>query len=122
MRGRPSSSVPPAAARRLRSHATPEETKLWHLLRDRFRPLGHHFRRQVPIDAFIVDFACLKASLVIEVDGGGHAREDLSEADRLRDARLRELGFDGLRFWNFEVTGETEAVLDRIAHALGERP
>ena len=122
MRGRPSSSVPLSSARSLRARPTPEEARLWFLLRERFRPLGHHFRRQVPIDAFVVDFACLKASVVIEIDGGGHSRDDVAAADRRRDARLRELGFEVLRFWNVEVTRETEAVLDRIAHALGERP
>ncbi|MCE1235269.1 MAG: DUF559 domain-containing protein [Hyphomicrobiales bacterium] len=48
---------------------------------------------------------------MIEIDDGGHAR----------DARLTELGFEVLRFWNAEVDRETEAVLDRIAFALGER-
>ncbi len=116
--GRPPSTVPVAVARGLRRRATEAERRLWRLLRDRFRPGGHHFRRQVPIDAFVVDFACLKARLVIEVDGGGHADPRAGEADGRRDARLGELGFTVLRFWNHEVDRETEAVLDRIAAEL----
>ncbi|MBV5263016.1 endonuclease domain-containing protein [Pinisolibacter aquiterrae] len=116
--GRPPSTVPVAVARGLRRRATEAERELWRLLRDRFRPGGHHFRRQVPIDAFVVDFACLKARLAIEVDGGGHATPHAATADLRRDARLRELGFTVLRFWNQEVDREIEAVLDKIAAAL----
>lgn len=116
--GRPTSSVPLATARALRRRLTPQEARLWNLLRERFRARGHHFRRQVPIDRFVVDFACLKSRLVIEVDGGGHTRIDRAEADRLRDARLSDLGFVVLRVWNAEIDLGAEAVLDRIAEVL----
>ncbi|MCE1235270.1 MAG: DUF559 domain-containing protein [Hyphomicrobiales bacterium] len=54
--GRPSASVPLAVARGLRRCATDQEKKLWRLLRERFRPMGHHLRWQVPIAEFVVDF------------------------------------------------------------------
>jgi len=44
-------------ARKLRSAMTRQEIKLWLHLRE-LRKLGFHFRRQVPIKGFIVDFAC----------------------------------------------------------------
>ena len=120
--GRPSSSLSTVVPRRLRRRLTPQEAKLWNLLRERFRGQGRHFRRQVPIERFVVDFACLRARLVIEIDGGGHGHEAQAEQDRLRDARLEELGFRVLRLWNIEVDRETEAVLDRIAALLGDEP
>ncbi len=116
--GRPPSTVSVAVARGLRRRATDAERLLWRLLRERFRPGGHHFRRQVPIEGYVVDFACLKARVAIELDGGGHAEPKAFEADALRDARLVELGFTVLRFWNHEIDRETEAVLDRIAAEL----
>ncbi|HET6621095.1 MAG TPA: endonuclease domain-containing protein [Dongiaceae bacterium] len=59
---------------------------------------GWRFRRQEPIDRYIVDFVCFEARLVLEVDGGQHFE---SEADKERDAHLRSQGFRVLRFWMF---------------------
>ena len=50
---------------------TPQEVKLWVHLRS-WKGRGFHFRRQVPLDDFIVDFACLKLWLIVEIDGGQH--------------------------------------------------
>ncbi|WP_449548615.1 DUF559 domain-containing protein [Lelliottia amnigena] len=55
--------------KQLRIEMTPEESRLWYLLRDR-RFFGYTFRRQTPIGAYIVDFACFKARLMVERDGG----------------------------------------------------
>jgi len=46
---------------------TPQEVKLWVHLRS-WRQRGFHFRRQSRRDGYIVDFACMKHRLVIEVD------------------------------------------------------
>lgn len=72
--------------------------------------MGLKFKRQKPIGAFIADFVCMAHRLVIEVDGGQHG----GASDQRRDAWFREHGFTVLRFWNDEVLGETEAVLERI--------
>jgi very-short-patch-repair endonuclease len=79
-------------ARALRTNQTDTERKQWRELRQ-FKPRGFHFRRQVPIDHFIVDFACYSARLVIEVDGGQHNFAEGVRADEQRDAHLRERGF-----------------------------
>jgi hypothetical protein len=76
---------------------------------------GFKFRRQAPVGPYIVDFVCLEARLVVEVDGGQHAG---SELDRVRDAWLEARGFRMLRFWDGEVLGQTHDVLERIWHAL----
>ncbi len=58
---------------------TDAERRLWWRLR--LQQLeGHRFRRRVPIGPYIVDFACLAARLVIEVDGGQHAAEPSHDA------------------------------------------
>ena len=56
-------------ARRLRRDMTDAERELWSRLRDR-QMRGLKFRRQMPIEGFVADFACVEARLVIEVDGG----------------------------------------------------
>jgi len=103
-------------ARALRRAMTPEEKRLWVCLR---HDLSWKFRRQEPIDRFIVDFVCYPKRLIVEVDGVQHAQ---SVPDELRDARLNELGFQVLRFWNGEVLYELDMVMDTIATALEHRP
>lgn len=58
-------------ARELRKRQTPEEAKLWAVLRSRGLD-GYKFKRQVPIGHFVVDFFCEESNLVIELDGGQH--------------------------------------------------
>ncbi|MEP7011615.1 MAG: endonuclease domain-containing protein [Acidobacteriota bacterium] len=100
-------------ARRLRHSMTDAERHLWRHLR--LLALGVQFRRQVPIGNFIVDFACLRRRLVIEIDGGQHME---SRKDEARDAWLRERGYRVLRFWNHEVLGNVEGVVAAIVAKL----
>jgi very-short-patch-repair endonuclease len=104
-------------ARRLRGNQTDAERKLWWRLRVLKRE-GFHFRRQVPIDHLIVDFACYSARLVIEVDGGQHNWDEHARADRRRDAYLRSQGFRVLRFWNNDVLSNPDGVEEVIREAL----
>jgi very-short-patch-repair endonuclease len=83
-------------ARHLRSEQTRAERKMWSRLRDR-RFLGLKFKRQVPIEHFVVDFASTEAKLIVEIDGGQHGNR--AEADRQRTAILESLGYLVLRFW-----------------------
>jgi len=100
-------------ARRLRQSMTDAERHLWRHLR--FGTLGVQFRRQVPIGSFVVDFACLRRRLVIEIDGGQHMA---SREDDTRDAWLHERGYRLLRFWNHEVLGNVEGVVAAIVAKL----
>ncbi len=103
-------------ARVLRKQMTEPELVLWSCLRHE----SHwKFRRQEPIDRYVVDFVCYPKRLVIELDGIQHA--DV-EPDRIRDARLAELGFTVLRFWNGDVMTDLGAVLETIDQALRSRP
>ena len=101
-------------ARKLRSGMTDAEIRLWQRLRGRHLA-GCKFRRQHPLLDYVVDFVCLERRLIVEVDGGQHMA---SEGDRVRDERLREAGFQVLRFWNNQVLQETDAVTTAIWTAL----
>jgi very-short-patch-repair endonuclease len=94
-------------ARRLRKNMTDAERKLWHYLRMRQLD-GHKFRRQVRIGPYIADFACLKAMLVVEVDGGQHA--EARSYDSRRDDFMHGQGYRVLRFWNNEVLANIDGV------------
>ena len=103
-------------ARELRSDMTLAERRLWSILK--LRQLnGSRFRRQLPIGPYIVDFACLQARLVVEVDGGQHMG---AAGDGARDAFLRREGFQVLRFWNNEVMANLEGVHALLAQHLAE--
>ncbi|HEY1386471.1 MAG TPA: endonuclease domain-containing protein [Dongiaceae bacterium] len=106
--------MPNQNARRLRNNMTDAERPLWRFLRQR-QVNGLRFRRQVPIDHYIVDFACLEARLIIEVDGGQHAD---SETDKKRDAYLHSQGFRVLRLWNNDVSSNREGVYRVIVETL----
>lgn len=102
-------------ARDLRQRMTEPEVILWSQLRRR-RLGGHKFRRQHPIGPYVVDFACLNAKLIVELDGGHHSEQ--RHADRQRDANLEELGFTVLRFWNDDVRSNLAVVLEKIVSEL----
>jgi len=105
-------------ARMLRRNATPEEMQLWMLLRGR-QFYGFKFRRQLAIGPYIVDFACHKARLIVELDGGQHA--DQLEYDLSRTAFLKAKGWDVLRFWNNALRESEEGVLMTILARLQAR-
>ena len=112
-------TLPRDAARNLRSSATEAEQKLWSRLR-KGQLDGFEFRRQYSIGPFFVDFICLEAMLVVEVDGSQHAeREDQDES---RSAFLRDYGCRVLRFWNFDVISDVDSVVERIEEVLRYTP
>ena len=107
-------------ARALRSNMTDAEQRLWQRVRLR-QVRGLQFYRQKPLLAFIVDFYCPKARLVIELDGSQHFEEAHRSADEERDAALAGLGLRILRFDNRQVLLETEAVMAMIDSVVCER-
>ena len=103
-------------ARQLRERQTQAEALLWQVLRSR-RLCGLKFRRQFPIEPFIVDFACVAHQLIIEIDGGYHDR--IYERDQSRQERLEAAGWQVVRFRNEDVLENVESVAIAIAHILG---
>jgi very-short-patch-repair endonuclease len=77
---------------------------------------GFKFRRQHSVGPFICDFACIEASVIVELDGSQHVER--SDYDRRRDDFLLSKGFRVLRFWNADVLWRTEAVLETVYEAL----
>ena len=106
-------------ARGLRKNLTPAERKLWQHIRLR-QLSGHKFRRQQPIEPYIVDSVCLEKRLAIEVDGGHHSGEAQEANDRERLAWLESQGFRVIRFWNNEIINNIEGVVAIIMNALEE--
>ena len=102
-------------ARALRRDQTDAERKLWAMLSNR-QVDGFKFRRQVAIDRYFADFACVDAKLVVELDGGQHA--DQAEYDAERTRVLEACGWRVVRFWNHDVLLESEGVADTILAAL----
>ena len=88
---------------------------MWRLLRENFR--STHFRRQVPIRSFIVDFASHRARLVVEVDGGQHG----GPGDISRTRQIESEGYRLLRFWNHDVLANRDGVAAVIGNALDDR-
>lgn len=76
-------------ARKLRKNPTPQEQKMWNLIKDR-KFSGFRFVRQYPIGKYIVDFACRKEKIVIEIDGSQHNEEENIMYDKERTNFLEE--------------------------------
>ena len=89
----------------------------WVQLRDR-RTLGLQFRRQVPIDRYIVDFYCHELRLIVELDGMVHDRPEQAKKDRKRNARLQQLGYRILRITNVVVLRDPDCFAEMIRALL----
>lgn len=103
-------------AKTLRRKLTDAERILWSRLKAR-QINGWHFRNQHPVGPYIADFACVKARLVIEVDGASHTEDEQIARDERRSAYLRAEGWLVHRVWNTDIYNNLNAVLDGI-HAL----
>jgi very-short-patch-repair endonuclease len=100
-------------SRQLRREQTDAERFLWETLRDR-RFEGFRFRRQFIIGHYVVDFYCVKARLIIELDGGQHNLDANINYDESRTRYLQSQNIKVLRFWNNDVFLNTDAVLETI--------
>ena len=102
--------------RELRQESTEAEKLLWAELRNR-KLNGLKFRRQHPLDKFIVDFYCNEKKLVVELDGGVHNEKVNKEYDEARTAMLAGLSVIVLRFKNEDVINNLKGVLGKISEA-----
>ncbi len=101
--------------RALRKRSTEAEKLLWSRLRGR-RFQGIKFKRQEPIANYIADFVALDLKLIIEIDGGQHDERAARDAERTRI--LQECGYHVVRFWNNDVLGNIDGVLEAILQEL----
>jgi acyl-CoA thioester hydrolase len=97
---------------------TDAERLLWSKLQNR-NLVGAKFRRQVPFPPYTVDFCCVEAKLVVELDGTQHANQ--VEYDTARTARIESDGFSVVRFWNNDVLANVDGVLAALLTELQAR-
>jgi very-short-patch-repair endonuclease len=102
-------------ARTFRKVPTASENLLWQQLR-RGQLQGYVFRRQHPIDLFVVDFCCPVRSLIVEIDGPVHAGQGDADAERQRQLEAR--GYRLFRVTAHEVETRMAAVLQAISESL----
>ncbi len=100
-----------------RKKQTDSERLLWFHLRQRLQ--GYKFRRQYPVNNFILDFYCVQKKLAIELDGSQHLQN--RSYDNFRSGKLAKLGIKILRFWDNEVHKNIRGVLEKILIEL-EKP
>lgn len=100
-------------AKSMRHTATDAEHLMWQVLRAK-RFMNLKFRRQHVIQPYIVDFYCHEIGLVIELDGSQHGTDDAIEYDAERTQFLEALGLTVVRYWNYDVWGRTDLILDHL--------
>jgi very-short-patch-repair endonuclease len=103
--------------RKLRKNQTEAERKLWRILRNR-RLHGVKFRRQFPVDRYILDFYSPEVRLGIEADGSQHYEEKGKRRDELRTKKLSQVGVQILRFNDREILKNIEGVYQIIQEAI----
>jgi very-short-patch-repair endonuclease len=94
-------------ARAFRQDASKAERRFWSIVRAG-RLEGYKFRRQVPIDRFVVDFVCMDAWVIVELDGVSHQGREAK--DDARTLVLERLGYFVVRFPNHEVLENADGV------------
>ena len=100
-------------ARSFRKNMTDAENRMWYFLRDR-RLNGYKFVREIPFDSYIADFVCRAKKVIVEIDGAQHAEEQAIKYDKKRTEFLEKNGYKIIRFWNSEVFGDINVVLEAI--------
>ena len=107
--------TPALHAHTMRQAPTDSEARLWRALRS--SQLGVAFRRQVPLLGFIADFYAPSARLIVEVDGGYHARR--TTADTRRDRKLTRAGYRIVRVQAELIMRDLSAAILGVRSALG---
>jgi very-short-patch-repair endonuclease len=103
---------------------TRAEVILWTRLQRR-QAMGLHFRKQHPVGPYIPDFSCVKAGLIVEVEGAMHSTGDERAHDERRRKYLEAQGWTILRVWNDEIyrneNGVVETIMDWARAGLAGR-
>ena len=98
-------------AKTLRKNMTPWERKLWY---EFLRKYPIRFQRQKAIGNYIADFYCAKASLIVELDGGGHYTAEQMEKDEVRTTELGEINLKVLKICNLDIDRNFSGVCEYI--------
>ena len=106
-------------AKHNRKNPTQAEMILWEALRNK-KLGGFKFRRQHPIDDYILDFYCHSKKLCIELDGEYHNDPNKQSYDLRRTEELNRYQIKVIRFSNKEITNDLQDVLDIILREVVE--
>jgi very-short-patch-repair endonuclease len=109
----------------LRRNPTDAEVKVWDELKliNGLLPEGTVWFRQVCVGRYIIDFACPKAKLALEVDGSSHY--DKQRYDATREHFLRRVGYEVTHINNLDandaklVEGLVKGLLAKTLHKIG---
>ena len=104
----------------LRKNETEAEKLLWNKLK-RKQVSGYKFRRQHPIEHFIVDFYCHEVKLVIELDGEIHDIAENKEYDTNRTFEIEKYGIKIIRFKNERIYENIDNVINEIKQTIEMR-
>lgn len=91
------------------------EKYLWKALLSKGQS-GVKFKRQGPIDNFIVDFFSAEIKLIVEIDGNSHYSKPVY--DRYGQQKLESLGYQFLRFSEGAVINQFDDVHEKIVHTV----
>ena len=91
------------------------EKYIWKALLSR-KQMGVGFKRQRPIDKFIVDFFSAEIKLILEIDGSSHLNKGTYDA--YREQKLKRLGFVIIRFSEGEVINNIDNVHSVISRFI----
>ncbi len=100
-------------SRDLRKNMTPQERKLWYIIKNR-QFFGYRFRRQFPLGQYIVDFMCREKKIIIEIDGGQHNEIKNIQYDNKRTEYLISEGYKVIRFWNNDIDKNISGVYNKL--------
>ncbi|WP_026495806.1 endonuclease domain-containing protein [Butyrivibrio sp. WCD3002] len=103
-------------SQKLRKEMTKEERHLWY---DFLKGLDISIRRQKVVGNYILDFYYPKKKVAIELDGSQHFEKEGRDKDIIRDNFLKERGITVLRYSNYDINMNFEAVCEDIARKLG---
>jgi very-short-patch-repair endonuclease len=106
-------------AKALRKQAPKTERLLWRALSALRTETGLHFRRQHPLPPYFADFACVKAKLIVELDGSSHDMRQSYDAKRDKELHSREWTI--LRINNEEIEKNLEGVVVTILETTEKR-
>ena len=101
----------------LRKNMTKEERKLWY---DFLKPLSLTVNRQKVIGKYIADFYIASAKLAIELDGSQHFEQEGLEKDLERDAYFASKDIRVLRYSNYDINNNFDAVCQDILNTAME--
>ena len=92
----------------LRKQMPKAERMLWKALQQQpeIKLRGQH-----PLHPYVVDFACIKARLIVELDGTSHDQPNTQTYDRKREIDLRGKGWMIIRFTNDDVERNLNGVV-----------